>query len=453
MKNLNQIIIVFIIIFSLTSCLEKGESDNNVLYDTIYLPDTFTQLQSSDLRPLLEMIGNAEIIGLSESSHYLNEPLDFRNELIKFLVKEKRIDVVAIESGIVESRYLFDYVNGEQKHIDSVLNKGFSWTFDRIPQNKELIEWLRTYNQDFSNSHKVKIYGFDIPGSPLNPRANRQVNTSITTALEYLKNVDYNNWIDLANRLDPLIEYLHIDISNPDIKQYYQLGETERSELTGIVKELIILFEANKLSFLNQTSKEDYEWAYRAAMSAKDIDNWLRTFPIGFELSSEISETIFSNFFWKLHGKRDQIMADNIEWIRIREKDCRMLLFGHINHMSKSTQTLLLEDLTKIVKEEQLGQYLDTKYHQDYKVIGNFHYETKRLNSADHTDEKSFEKLLAKMDSTSYYHLLSEKDKKWMNKEWIVGEVFLDAKTYMNPYQGIDILFFTPTQNEININK
>lgn len=451
-KKLDQIIILFISFFIWTSCFEKRVSDNNVLSDTVYLPDTFRYLQSSDLRPILEMIGNAEIIGLSESSHYLNEPLDFRNELIKFLVKEKKIGVVAIESGIVESRYLFDYVNGGQEHIDSVLFKGVSWTFDRIPQNKELIEWLRMYNQDLSNSHKVKIYGFDIPGSPLNSRANRQINTSITAALEYLKIVDYKNWIDFTNRLDPLMEYLHINISNPEIKQYYHLGETERNELTAIVQDLIRLFKINELSYLNQTSKEDYDWGYHAAKSSRDVDNWLRTFPLGFELSSEISETVFSNFFWKLHGKRDQTMANNIEWIKAKEKNAKILLFGHINHISKSTQTLLLEDSTRIVKEVQLGQYLDSKYHQDYKVIGNFHFETKRPDKTRHADKNSFEKLLAQKDSINYCHLLSEKDKEWMNKNWLIGEVFLNAKTYMNPYQGIDILFFTPTQTEIVIN-
>lgn len=421
MKNINRVLILFITTFILISCSGKRNFENKVSSSKLYLPDSFKHLDSTHLLPILEMLGKAEIIGLSESSHYFNEPLDFRNELIKFLVIKKRIDVVALESGIIESRLLYDYVNGADEDIDSVLYNGLSWTFDHLAQNRELIEWLNAYNQDSSNSHKVKLYGFDIPGSPLNPRANRKINISIVVALDYLKIVDFENWKVLQKRMKPLMEYLNINISNPELKQYFHLEKFEREELRAIVEELLRLFEIHELNYLKHSSKEDFEWAYLAARSAKNIDDWLQTFPLGFELSPDIRETIFSPFFWKLHGKRDKTMANNIDWIKSREKEANLLLFGHLNHMSKSTQTLVLNDSTTIIKEKQLGQYLDSKYHHNYKLIGNFNFESTRLNNSSAKPEQSFENFLAERDSSHYCYLTSKKDEEWMNKEWQFG--------------------------------
>src|SRR5688572_30786031 len=64
------------------------------------------EIDEKQLEPILRWIKDAKIVGISEATHGKNEPLDFRNSLIKVLVKRKLIDVVAIESGSVESKVL-----------------------------------------------------------------------------------------------------------------------------------------------------------------------------------------------------------------------------------------------------------------------------------------------------------------------------------------------------------
>lgn len=452
MNRTTYVIIIIIFFLSGTSCTEEKETAVTISPKMAHLPINIDQLEAIDLRPILEMVGDAKIIGLSEANHYMKEPLDFRNELIKFLIKEKRIDVVVLESGIIESKYLFDYVNGEEGNIDSVLFNGVSWTFDQLPQNKTLIKWLRKYNQDSLNVHKVKLYGFDIPGSPLNPYANRKMNTAILAALAYLEVVDHANGVKLRKRLKPLMAYIHTNISDTSVKQYFHLEATRRRELTTIVDDLLRLYEINKWRYIKQTSEENYDWSYLAAKSSKNVDNWLQTIPLDFKLSAEISETVFSDFFWNLHGERDVTMANNMTWIMAREKNANLLIFGHMNHISKSTQTLVLEDSTRIIKKKQLGQYLDSKYQEDYQVIGNFQFKIKRPNHTTQADDDAFEKILSQKYSSNYYYVIAEKDKEWMNKEWKIGVPFLNAKTYMNPYQGMDIIFFNPLQTEIIVN-
>ena len=123
--------------------------------------------------PLGKMIGNATVVALSEAVHGAAEPLEFRNRMIEYLVEEKGFTAIAIESGIVESRIVHEYVLGGPGDLSAVLAEGISWTMDQLLQNHALVRWLRRYNADVRLARKVNFYGFDVPGSPGNPTPNR----------------------------------------------------------------------------------------------------------------------------------------------------------------------------------------------------------------------------------------------------------------------------------------
>jgi erythromycin esterase len=92
--------------------------------------------------------------------------LEFRNQVLRYLVQEKGFTAIALESGLVESRKVYDYVRGGAGELASVLAEGISWTFDRLPQNATLVSWLKDYNSDPQHTCTVNFYGFDVPGSP-----------------------------------------------------------------------------------------------------------------------------------------------------------------------------------------------------------------------------------------------------------------------------------------------
>lgn len=81
---------------------------------------------TKDLAPIGKMVGEAKIVGLSEGVHGAAEPLIFRNRLFKHLVEHLGFGAIAIESGIVESRVLNDYVTQGKGEFDAVLKHGFS---------------------------------------------------------------------------------------------------------------------------------------------------------------------------------------------------------------------------------------------------------------------------------------------------------------------------------------
>ena len=77
-----------------------------------------------ELRPLGAMVGDARIVALSEGVHAGAEPLEFRNRVFEYLVREKGFTAIAIESGIVEGRHVHDYVRDGTGELRSALTQG-----------------------------------------------------------------------------------------------------------------------------------------------------------------------------------------------------------------------------------------------------------------------------------------------------------------------------------------
>jgi erythromycin esterase len=145
---------------------------------------------SSDLKPLCKIIGNARIVMLGEGQHFAAEPLEFRNRLFRYLVEDLGFNAIALESGVTEGRLVHDYVLGSPGEIHAVLSQGLSWTFDLLPQNKELISWMRGYNADPKHLHKLEFFGYDVSGSPTVLQATRNADTALNEAIRYLQSVD-----------------------------------------------------------------------------------------------------------------------------------------------------------------------------------------------------------------------------------------------------------------------
>ena len=80
--------------------------------------------EADALARLGTMIGEARIVALTEGVHLASEPLAFRNQVIQYLVRQKGFNVIAIESGIVESRGVYDYVAGGTGTLETVLQSG-----------------------------------------------------------------------------------------------------------------------------------------------------------------------------------------------------------------------------------------------------------------------------------------------------------------------------------------
>jgi erythromycin esterase len=123
--------------------------------DAVYRDSSFAFLDRT--------VGNARILAFGEPVHGGHEPLVFRNRLIRYVVERLGFTAVAVESGLTEAMLADDFVQGGPGNVDSVVRHGFTWSFQFLPENRELLIWLREHNAHAAR--KVHLYGIDLTGS------------------------------------------------------------------------------------------------------------------------------------------------------------------------------------------------------------------------------------------------------------------------------------------------
>lgn len=328
-----------------------------------------------DLAHLGKMIGNATIVALGEGIHCGAEPLEFRNRVLQYLVREKGFTAIAIESGIVESRAVHDYVRGGSGDLSTVLSQGIGWTFDRLPQNRDLVRWLREHNAGAGPARKVNFYGFDVPGSAGNSKATRGVDTALAEALRYVASVDETSARAFHVRLDALMANLRFDPQRlAEAPGYDRLSQANRDALTAAIAELVILLERREAQYTAASTTTDYEWGYRAAIGARQVDNWLRQIPIHWRPSTAPlrlpSER--ARFLLVAEEMRERAQADNLDWILKREGTSgKILVFAHRYHLSTTPVIRSFENGAEESKHEVAGTYLRRRFGERLLTIGN----------------------------------------------------------------------------------
>ena len=327
-----------------------------------------------ELQPFGEMIGDAAIVALSEAVHCGVEPLEFRNRLLEFLVREKGFTAIAIESGIVESRIIHDYVRDGVGDLDTAVAEGLSWTFDRLPQNRVLIEWMRQFNADTSHRRKINFYGFDVAGSPGIAPVRNGVSVALIKVLAFLRDVDTDAHREFHARLAALMPQLRFSLScDKEGAGYEALSQSARDALTAIVTELIALVERKESVYAKRSSTAEYGWAHRGAIACRQVDSWLRHVPLEWQAPRVMPERWSSeiNFLSAAMDVRDRAQADNLDWIMRQEGPLgKILVFASRYHLSAVSVKAGYRDNNGDESEQQVaGTYLDVVMERDFSQL------------------------------------------------------------------------------------
>ena len=122
---------------------------------------------TEQLEPLMDLIGDARIVMLGESTHGTHEFYTWRAKLSKRLIREKNFSMIAVEGDWPDCYRINRYV---KRYPQSGLNaKEVLGNFRRWPtwmwsnwETMALMEFLRTHNFDLPNARKVGFYGLDV---------------------------------------------------------------------------------------------------------------------------------------------------------------------------------------------------------------------------------------------------------------------------------------------------
>ena len=143
--------------------------------------EPFDYIESADLGPLLDRIGDARVVLLGEATHGTSQFYEMRDQITRALIEKKGFSFVSIEGDWPDVARIDHYV----RHFEYPASE---WTaFSRFPtwmwRNREVrnfVDWLRYYNADFEQEERVAFYGLDL----------YSLYRSIGRVIEYLQDVD-----------------------------------------------------------------------------------------------------------------------------------------------------------------------------------------------------------------------------------------------------------------------
>ena len=232
-------------------------------------------------------IGESQVVGFGEPDHGIHECPQLRNDLFQYLAKEKKFQVFLFESGILEARLVERYVQGEDLNLEDVLRQGITHSMGMYQEQKDLVVWMRAFNNGKEESERVHFAGVDLPvvgDAPVLPL--RELQQYLSTCRSTV-NIDASllplNLLELAEKQyvvtrtvrsatkayvctrfpDKNQDEIEID---PDLLDCFgtigfdQLTSEEQTTLEDGLATLATSLDAASESLINATSMNEYGW-------------------------------------------------------------------------------------------------------------------------------------------------------------------------------------------------
>jgi erythromycin esterase-like protein len=103
------------------------------------------------------------LLALGEPTHGEDALLDLRNDMFRQLVEHEGYRTITIESDCLMGLVVDGYVTSGAGVLDDVMERGFSHGWGAFQGNRELVRWMRAYNDGRPGADQVRFAGFDGP--------------------------------------------------------------------------------------------------------------------------------------------------------------------------------------------------------------------------------------------------------------------------------------------------
>lgn len=144
---------------------------------TADITDTAHAVEAATVMRLLP--ARPRLLALGEPTHSQDTLLELRNELFRQLAEQERYQTITIESDCMMGLVVDDYVTSGTGILDDVMERGFSHGFGASAANRELVRWMRAYNDGRPASQWLRFAGFDGPLEITGAASRRQALTAL----------------------------------------------------------------------------------------------------------------------------------------------------------------------------------------------------------------------------------------------------------------------------------
>ncbi|GAA2621845.1 erythromycin esterase family protein [Streptomyces axinellae] len=267
------------------------------------------------------------LLALGEPVHGEAALPEARNELFRQLVEREGYRTIALESDCLAGLVVDDYVTSGAGSLDRTMAHGFSHEWFNVSEaNRDLVRWMRAYNEGRPASERIRFAGFDGPLEITAAASPRQALTALHGHLS--ARVDTHLLPCTAEALDELL--------GPDARWTDPAAMTDPGRSAGQTaqaKELRLL--ADDLTALLDTqpphpltSAARHEWE-RARLYARTATGLLR-------YHFRMADTSPGRMAW-LVGLRGQMMAENL--LALAERG-PVLVHAHNSHLQRNKSTI-----------------------------------------------------------------------------------------------------------------
>ncbi|MFH8369483.1 erythromycin esterase family protein [Streptomyces sp. NPDC018031] len=286
--------------------------------DTVHAVEAAAVMRLLPARPRL--------LALGEPTHGEDTLLDLRNELFRELVEQQGYRTIAIESDCMAGLAVDDHVTSGTGTLDEVMAHGFSHGWGASAANRELVRWMRTYNDGRPASERLRFVGFDGPLEITGAASPRQALTALhgylaarldadllpcaAETLDRLLGTD-DRWTDPAAMTDPA----------------RSVGRSaEAAELRVLADDLVALLDAHAPQLGTAASPDDGD---RARLYGRTATGLLR-----YHYWMADSSPARLN---RLVGLRDLMMAHNLLAVAARGP---AFVHAHNSHLQREKSTM-----------------------------------------------------------------------------------------------------------------
>ncbi len=266
---------------------------------TAWLQSTATDLgdEPALLRRVLEIAGDAKIVGLGEPDHGFHDFAAIRNAVFKTLVQKKDFAAITFESGLMESRivdqYVTDVAGVRGIALSQVLKEGFSHSMGEFAETAELVEWVHAENVKRSHANRPLLRWGGIDLSVLGDTLILPMNVVQTFYADIQSPAMAEALTDLAMRASEITLAIdeammrgyevHIDPDHLDgvtSLAYDQLTDAEARTLKDGLAGLLTDLDTHRAAYVaayaaakGEGGEDAFEWARTMVLFAQQIQH------------------------------------------------------------------------------------------------------------------------------------------------------------------------------------
>ncbi|MEV4899196.1 erythromycin esterase family protein, partial [Nonomuraea sp. NPDC055795] len=119
-----------------------------------------------DLEPLLDLVGDARVVAIGESSHHVREFYLLRHRLLRFLVERRGFTVYALEAPFTDAHTIDAWVRGGPGTVEQVASAGIDHGMGDCREMHDLLRWMREHERPMGTMPRAPNTSGSISANP-----------------------------------------------------------------------------------------------------------------------------------------------------------------------------------------------------------------------------------------------------------------------------------------------